>query len=131
MRKERVNIYLKTLIQRLFLTYSLTPLHLLVRVILLIWGVILAGAGVAMYMHSETGTGLYDALPVIIENKTNKRISFQVGRVILDLFAVIIGFMFGATIGIGTILTTFFMGPITHYFRNFLKKLFILAVAPT
>lgn len=115
----------------LFLTYSLTPLHLLVRVILLIWGVILAGAGVAMYMHSETGTGPYDALPVIIENKTNKRVSFQVGRVFLDLFAVIIGFMFGATVGIGTILTAFFMGPIIQYFRKFLKKLFVLTVVPT
>lgn len=105
----------------LFTTFYGDSLSLSIRIILLIIGVILSSLGVAMYMHSAMGVAPYDAIPSIIKLKTNEHITFRTGRVIIDIIAVWVGFLFGATIGLGTIITASFMGPLIQHFKSLLE----------
>ena len=45
-------------------------------------------------------------------------IPFQYLRVGTDLICVLTGFLLGQTIGIGTVLTAFFMGPVIAFFNS-------------
>lgn len=114
--------YVSDFFMKLFTTIYGGSLSLFMRIILLIIGIIVCGLGVTMYMHSDMGVAPYDAIPDIIEMKTGKRVSFQVARVGLDILTVLIGFLFGATVGIGTVITAFFMGPLIQFFRTFLEE---------
>ena len=39
----------------------------------------------------------------------------------MDFFTVIVGFSFGATVGVGTIFTAVFMGPFIQFFKHKLE----------
>jgi uncharacterized membrane protein YczE len=52
---------------------------------------------------------------VMAEKKIAK---FQYCRIGTDLICTVIGFMLGATVGVGTLVTAFFMGPIIAFFRR-------------
>lgn len=101
-------------------------LSLTIRIILLVIGLVMSSLGVAMYMHSNMGVAPYDAIPAIIEIKTNKKIPFNKGRIFIDFLAIFIGFLFGATVGIGTVVTACFMGPLIQYFKDFFEMRYLL-----
>ena len=98
-----------------------------VRVICLIVGVVIICFGSAFYMTADLGVSTYDAVALIIVN-TWKKGKFQYVRIITDLVCVIIGCILfviaGGKIsqiptiaGVGTIITTFFMGPLIEFFN--------------
>ena len=60
---------------------------------------------------------MYDAVALTISEK-KKRIPFHWCRIACDLICVLIGFHFGAAVGLGTIVTAFFMGPLIDLFRR-------------
>lgn len=66
---------------------------------------------VAFYMVVELGSGPYDAIPQII-SKYIKKIPYAVIRMIYDLSAIAIGWLLGSTVGVVSIVTGFFLGPI-------------------
>lgn len=88
------------------------------RIIVSLLSIVLLALGAALYIAADLGVAPYDALPVIAETKSNGRISFQVTRIALDIFcAVVGGFIFGATLGVSTIILAFLMGPLIQFFR--------------
>ena len=44
--------------------------------------------------------------------------TYQFCRISSDLFCTVVGFIFGATVGIGTVVTAFFMGPLIAFFNR-------------
>jgi len=66
---------------------------------------------VAFYMVVELGSGPYDAIPQIV-SKYVKKIPYAVIRMIYDLSAIAIGWLLGSTVGVVSIVTGFFLGPI-------------------
>ena len=56
-------------------------------------------------------SGPYDAIPQII-SKYVKKIPYAVIRMIYDLSAIAIGWLLGSTVGVVSIVTGFFLGPI-------------------
>lgn len=110
---------------------------MVVRVICLIVAVVIICFGSAFYMTADLGVSTYDAVALIIVN-TWKKGKFQYVRIITDLVCVALGItlflMSGAKlievptiVGVGTIITAFFMGPLIEYFnvhiaRPFLKR---------
>lgn len=50
--------------------------------------------------------------------------NFQYCRISTDLVCTFTGFMLGATIGIGTLVTAFFMGPIIAWFNRHVAEPF-------
>ncbi|UJF15620.1 hypothetical protein LZ578_11800 [Jeotgalibaca sp. MA1X17-3] len=93
-----------------------------IRILFTVIGIIILSIGAALYMAPELGVSPYDALPLILIEKISPNISFRVARVLLDFLFSGIGFLLGATIGISTIVTSLFMGPIMQFFLNVFGK---------
>lgn len=98
-----------------------------VRIVCLVVGVVIICFGSAFYMTADLGVSTYDAVALIICN-TWKKGKFQYVRIATDLVCVILGavlFLLSggefsgipAIVGVGTIITAFFMGPLIEFFN--------------
>lgn len=92
------------------LTYSM-------RISIMLIAVLIAGIAVALYITADLGVAPYDAMALIIAKVTNDKVPFAWARIMTDVTCVVIGFSFGATVGIGTVITAFFTGPIVQFFK--------------
>ena len=72
--------------------------------------------GSSLYFTGDLGVSTYDAVALILSEK--KMVRFQYCRVGSDFICTILGYLLGATIGIGTVVTAFFMGPIIAVFNR-------------
>ncbi|HHX61442.1 MAG TPA: hypothetical protein GX707_12140 [Epulopiscium sp.] len=86
------------------------------RILFLIIGVIILCFGSSLYFIGDLGVSTYDAVALIMSDRKVAR--FQYCRIGTDLICTSIGFMLGATVGVGTLVTAFFMGPIISFFNN-------------
>jgi uncharacterized protein len=86
------------------------------KVIFLITGIIIMCFGSSLYFTGDLGVSTYDAVALILSEKKVAR--FQFCRIGSDLICTIVGYLLGATAGIGTIITAFFMGPIIAFFNR-------------
>lgn len=107
------------------------------RSICLIIGIVVMCFASAFYITADLGVSTYDAVALIISN-TWHIWKFKYIRIITDLVCVIVGVALyfiaggqmdgiGAVVGVGTIITAFFMGPLVDFFNvhvaePFLKK---------
>lgn len=66
---------------------------------------------VAFYMVVELGTAPYDAVSQIIASHT-KKVSFTVIRISYDIVITLIGYLLGGQVGIFTVASCFFLGPV-------------------
>ncbi len=89
---------------------------LLLRLILLLIGLLLLCFGSSLYFTANLGVSAYDAIALMLAKRTP--IQFRLCRIGTDFICVIIGFFCKATIGIGTVITAFFMGPIIQWFND-------------
>ena len=83
---------------------------LLVRGAVFVPAMVMFLVAVAFYMVVELGTAPYDAMPQIISRRT--KLPFVVVRVTYDIVITAIGFLLGGQIGIFTVLSCFFLGPV-------------------
>ncbi len=79
-------------------------------------GILVISFGAAIYFTGDMGVSTYDAVALVMAEK--KIAKFQYCRIGTDLICTVIGFMLGATVGVGTLVTAFFMGPIIAFFRR-------------
>lgn len=111
-----------------FLQKFIVEPELWVRVACLLIAIVIICFGSAFYMTSNLGVSTYDAVALIITN-TWMIGKFQYIRIITDVICVIAGgaiFVLGGgeikdiptIIGVGTIITAFFMGPLITFFNN-------------
>ncbi len=91
--------------------HPLTEAGMLERVIWLVPTLLIFMVAVSFYMVVELGTGPYDAIPQIIA-KHCKKLPFAVIRMMYDIAALAIGWLLGSTVGVVTVVTGFFLGPI-------------------
>lgn len=111
------------LLQRVFVEPSIP-----VRIACLIVGIVVICFGSSLYMTADLGVSTYDAIALICAN-TWKLWKFKYIRICTDLVCVTVGavfFLLGGgewssiftIIGIGTIITAFFMGPLIELFNE-------------
>ncbi|QEN03474.1 hypothetical protein EW093_01720 [Thiospirochaeta perfilievii] len=124
---DRSKIGLGTLINIFLLGYvvqfsswlfnSLIPEPMvLIRVIALFSAIVIICFGSALYFTGDMGVSTYDAVALILSEK--KIAKFHYCRIGTDLVCTLTGFILGATVGIGTLITAFFMGPIISFFNK-------------
>ncbi|MFG6334178.1 MAG: hypothetical protein K1W20_01660 [Lachnospiraceae bacterium] len=87
-----------------------------VRFAFLLLGIVVMCFSSALYFTADMGVSTYDAVSLIISEK--RKWKFQFCRISSDLFCTVVGFIFGATVGIGTVVTAFFMGPLIAFFNR-------------
>lgn len=88
---------------------------MMIRIVMLAVGVVVMCFSSSLYMTSDLGVSVYDAIPIIISNKSKK--PFRFCRIGCDLLCVIVGTLCGLLPGIGTLITAFFMGPLIEFFN--------------
>ncbi len=91
-----------------------TP-SLMMRIVLLLVGIVIICFASSLYYTADLGVSTYDAIALILRDK--KVAKFQYCRIATDLICVLIGYFLGAIIGIGTLITAFFMGPLIEFFN--------------
>ena len=113
-----------------FLTSLLPELTLIPSLLLLAAAVVVMCFASALYFNADLGVSTYDAVSLVISEKQNK-VSFKVCRILSDLICVSLGVLLcllshmswseiGGVVGIGTIITAFFMGPMISFFSGLL-----------
>lgn len=101
---------------------------LLFRIACLLIGIVIICFGSALYMTADLGVSTYDAVAIVLANKW-KIAKFKFCRIGTDLICVIAGiivFLLGGgtissiptIVGVGTIVTAFFMGPLIELFNE-------------
>ena len=78
-----------------------------------VFGAFLLGFGLSVVIFANIGMGPWEGLMTYISNKTNISIKFI--RILMDLALTLIGFILGGTIGFGSIIGVFGIGPIIEY----------------
>jgi len=86
-----------------------TPENYLYQIILAVLAVLTVGIGGGIYLVANLGPGPRDGLMVGLQKKTNLPIAAV--RAFLEISAVSIGWFLGGTVGIGTLLFAFGIGP--------------------
>ncbi len=81
-----------------------------VRLICMASGVFLLSLSASLYFNCNLGVSPYDALGFVMEE--NIRLKYKWCRVITDLICTLVAFVLSGPIGIGTVVTAFFMGPV-------------------
>ena len=88
-----------------------TPL----RWVELLSGVFLFGPGVALYLGCGLGPGPRDGIMTAI---VARGWSIRLVRTLMELTVLVIGYLLGGTVGIGTVLFAITLGPNIHWFTD-------------
>ena len=82
------------------------------RIVLLLSGVLLNGLATALYIGASLGPGPRDGLMTGLVRRTGR--SVRLVRTCIEVTVLAIGFLLGGTVGVGTLLYAFAIGPIAH-----------------
>jgi uncharacterized membrane protein YczE len=108
---------------------------MLLRLSCLIIAIIIICFGSAFYMTADLGVSTYDAIAIVFSGKW-KIAKFKFCRIATDLICVIAGIIIfliaggtmneiPAIVGVGTIITAFFMGPLIELFSDKIARPFL------
>lgn len=111
-----------------FLCKTFVEPSMVLRIGSMILGIVVICFGSAFYMTADLGVSTYDAIAIVMANKW-KLGKFKYIRICTDLVCVILGivlFLLGkgvvkdilTFVGVGTIITAFFMGPLIEFFNE-------------
>ena len=99
-----------------------TPDNYLSQIMLAVIAVLMVGLGGGIYLVANLGAGPRDGLMIGLQQKTNFPIA--VVRTFLEVTVVSIGWHLGGTVGIGTLLFAFGIGPAVALGLFIVKKIF-------
>ena len=89
-----------------------SPLAL--RLAALVVGCVILAFGMTVVINSKAGTGPNDLVAVVLSDKT--RWKFGPVRITVDVCFALTGFLLGGTLGLGTIICAFLVGPAAQVF---------------
>lgn len=87
----------------------------------LLVGVVLFGTGVAVYISANLGAGPRDGLMLGLSRLTGRSIRFV--RTVMEVTVLIIGFLLGGTVGIGTVISALGVGPVVQFTMRLIDRL--------
>lgn len=91
------------------------------RLGVLVVGCVILAFGMTIVICSKAGTGPNDLVAVVISDKT--RWKFGLVRICVDLCFALAGFLLGGTLGLGTIICAFLVGPAAQVFMPVSEKI--------
>jgi len=106
----------------LCIKYFPTPSNYIHQLLLAIISVIMVGIGGGIYLVSNLGAGPRDGLMIGLQKLTNFPIA--VVRATLEISVVSVGWYLGGTVGIGTLLFAFGIGPCVALGLSLVDKIF-------
>ena len=97
------------LLQPLHAVHALSEWPLVPRIVLLAFGLLCFGVGSAFYIGANLGAGPRDSLMLVGSRRTGIRIG--VVRALLEISVLLVGFLLGGTVGLGTLAFAALIGP--------------------
>ncbi len=101
----------------LFLPAQIDPLA--VRWLSMLLGVLLVAIGSGFYIGAGLGPGPRDGLMTGLSRVTGRPIALVRG--LLEVSVLIVGWLLGGTVGVGTLVFAFGIGPLVQFFLNRLQ----------
>ncbi|GAA0804427.1 membrane protein [Faecalicatena orotica] len=98
----------------MFHPYINADASMVIRAVSMIAGCVILSAGMSIVINSNAGTGPNDLVAIILSDKIQS-VEFRWVRVGCDLFFVVLGFVLGGTVGVGTIVAVFLTGPLVQF----------------
>ena len=99
-----------------------TPVSYMGQLLMGIIAVLLVGLGSGIYLIANLGPGPRDGLMTGIQRKT--KLPIAAVRAFIEITVVSIGWYLGGTVGIGTLLFAFGIGPAVAFGLFLVKKIF-------
>lgn len=90
-----------------------TPSGLAWRATLMVIGVVLVGIGSGLYIGVRLGPGPRDGL---MTGLANRGFSLRLARTGVEATAMVVGWILGGTVGVGTLVFALGIGPLVHMF---------------
>ena len=75
----------------------------------------------ALYTTAEEGVSTYDAVSLIMSEKYHLSAYYKC-RIFTDVICIFVAVLLHATVGIGTVITGFCMGPLIQWFRKHIAE---------
>lgn len=94
---------------------------LAMKVFVNVLGCVILAYGMTIVIKSDAGTGPNDLVAIVISDKLHKK--FSILRVIVDVCFAAIGFVLGGTLGLGTVICAFVVGPVAGVFMPINEKI--------
>ena len=104
-----MNIIIIAIMIDISIFYFETPENYVSKIIMAVIAVLIVGLGSGFYLIANLGPGPRDGLMVGLQKKTKLPIALV--RAFIEITVVIIGWYLGGTVGIGTLLFAFGVGP--------------------
>jgi uncharacterized membrane protein YczE len=121
----KIGAFLNMLLFGLFMDFFLWILPSIDSVIgavfSFVMGVVLLGFGIGLYVAADLGSGPRDGIMIMIIEKTGWSLKWV--RNGMEIFVLLLGWLLGGPVGVGTIIIAFFLGPIVGYSLPQCKKL--------
>ena len=125
-QKPGIGTLLNIIIIAVMIDFSIafieTPVSYMGQLLMGIIAVLLVGLGSGIYLIANLGPGPRDGLMTGIQRKTNLPIAAV--RAFIEITVVSIGWYLGGTVGIGTLLFAFGIGPAVAFGLFLVKKIF-------
>ena len=93
-----------------------TPEFLWQKLTIVIVGLIVSGVGLSMYQNADAGTSPYDSMSLILSDRSKK--SYYGCRMLTDLICVVICFIAGGIVNVGTVASVLLIGPIADFINR-------------
>ena len=92
------------------------PDQLIIRALMVVAGVLVIGLGSALYIGAGLGSGPRDGLMLGLSKYAiaGRQISIRVARTVVELTVMVAGLFLGGSIGIGTLIFMFGIGPLVQ-----------------
>lgn len=86
-------------------------------------GILILGIGVPMYLQAKFPSSPMDNIMVAIHRRFG--LSLRISRIISEGSALVLAYLFGGPIGIGTIIVTISLGPVVQFFYQRFETLLL------
>ena len=106
--------------------FPIASANFFIKMLIVVLGVFIIAAGFSLVSGSDVGVAPNDIVPFIIQDKT--KVQYKYIRIALDATFLIVGFLIGGTVGVGTIIAMLAMGPFIQFCLPHGKKVVDLIV---
>ena len=87
--------------------------NIVIQGMMLLAGIFTMGIATAIYIGVDAGAGPRDSLMLAVHRTT--RLSIRLGRAIIEIVIVTVGWLLGGPLGVGTVIFAFLIGPAVQW----------------
>lgn len=107
----------------IFSALHINEANILIKCLIMILATFIIGIGFSMVSSTKLGMAPHDIIVFLVVDKFN--IQYKWSRMSLDFLYLIVGFIIGGTVGIGTVISALLVGPCIQFCIPYGERLFM------